>query len=488
MDAATLVRDTWAAGMRRLGDIPLRYVLAVAVGALALAGGWAAILRLQSIKYLGGMIFVCAAGVVFLAIRRKHAFLVYCLGFTMPYFVELILLERDRGLLAVTGTFLVTTALAVVGLATGAIDIRSLRFEPRVTVPMLLVVGSGLLSMINTTDRTLSLIAIAQELEMVFIFLVMINAIRDEEHLVIFLRGLYMGFAIQCVIYVIQNIVGFSFDVLGNRKWAGVTDVESGRIGSHRGTFAAAPATAALYFSLMTLGLTGIFLSRRRLRIGIPVLVGIVMGVGCLILGAKRAPMSGFALAILAMCILLPRHSPGALKRLVPLLATFAFPLLLFLPVFLLRAHANHVAAFESRMNLTRVVWEMHDAHPVVGVGVGTYDSVKRDYLPDDWRGWLYIVHQRYLLILAETGWAGLGAFVLWLLMLLHVAYRGIARIAIAHRPLQIALLACLLAICWEMFWDVFNGRQHGYITVFVAALAVIVPRVLAEPRAPEPA
>jgi O-antigen ligase len=167
---------------------------------------------------------------------------------------------------------------------------------------------------------------------------------------------------------------------------------------------------------------------------------------------------------------------------------TLAIPVLALLPVFLLRADANHQAAYEERMNLTRVAWEMHETHPIVGVGFGTYDSVKREYLPPDWKGWLYTVHNRYLLILAETGLVGLGSFVIWLLMLLRVAFQGIGRIAIAYRPLQISLVCGLLAICWEMFWDIFNSRQQGYNTWFLAALIVILPRALPESRTPESA
>ena len=323
---------------------------------------------------------------------------------------------------------------------------------------------------------------------MLFIFLVLTNTIRNEQRLVMFLRGLYLGFVIECVIYFIQDRLGFSFDVLGNRKWGGFTDVEAGRISSQRGTFSAAPATVALFFSLVTLSLIGMYLCRRKLFVRLPVILGIMLGGGCLVLAAKRAPMSGFALGLLVMCFLLLRHCPVALKRVVPMLVTLAIPVLVLLPIFLLRAEANHEAAYAERMNLTRVAWEMHRAHPIVGVGFGTYDAVKRQYLPPDWEGWLYTVHNRYLLILAETGLVGLSAFVLGLLMSLWVAYQGIGRIATAYRPLQISLVGGFLAICWEMYWDIFNSRQQGYLTCFVVALIVILPRALIETHTPESA
>jgi hypothetical protein len=66
--------------------------------------------------------------------------------------------------------------------------------------------------------------------------------------------------------------------------------------------------------------------------------------------------------------------------------------------------------------------------------------------------------------------------------------YRGIDRIDLAYRPLQVALFAALLAVAWEMLWDMFDARQQGYITWFLVALAVVLPRVLPAATRPEEA
>ncbi len=469
---------------RRLRQVHV--VMTVAVAFVLLVAGAGAALNLRSPKYVGAVIVVSLAGAVFLALPKKYNFFLYAAGFTMPYFVEFILVQRDRAILAVTGTILVIGILAIVGAATGTMTRSTLTLVPGVSVSVLILIMAWMLSLVNTTDRTLTLISLLQEVEMLFIFLVLVNAMKDREHAIIFLRGLFLGFAIQCVIYVIQNAIGLSFDIVGNTQYTGATDLEAGRIGSQRGTFANAPATAALYFSLMTLALTGLYLSRERLPIRLMPLVGMMMGLGCLVLSAKRAPMSGFALALVVMVALLPRHAPGALPRLLPVVVSLALAFLVCLPVFVLRANANHEAALEERTNLTRVAWNMYDAHPLVGVGLGTYDSVKRDYLPPDWSGWLYTVHTRYLLILAETGAVGFVALLLLYLMVLREAYRGIRSIAPEFRALQVSLVAGLVAIYWEQLWDIFNSRQQAYLFWFTAALAVALPRALPPVQARE--
>jgi O-antigen ligase len=170
-------------------------------------------------------------------------------------------------------------------------------------------------------------------------------------------------------------------------------------------------------------------------------------------------------------------------------MAGLALPILAMSPVLLLRAEANHEADYEERMNLTRVAWEMYEANPILGVGFGTYDSVKRAYLPPDWSGWLSTVHNRYLSIMAETGTVGLTCFILMLLMCLIAGYRGIFRVHPAFRPYQISLVAGLVAMLWEMAWDIFLDRQHEYLLWFIVALVVIVPRALpGESRAAEAA
>ncbi len=136
-------------------------------------------------------------------------------------------------------------------------------------------------------------------------------------------------------------------------------------------------------------------------------------------------------------------------------------------------------------MNLTRVAWNMHDAHPIVGVGIGTYDSIKRQYLPPDYQGWVYMVHNRYLLVLAETGAIGMICFLLTNAMGLWAAFRGIRRIGTSYRPVQIALSAGLVAVLWEMNWDIFYVKSAAYIQWYLLSLSVILPRVL--PRAGEP-
>lgn len=459
--------------------LPFHVVMTTLVGIVVLLVAREYILLIRSYKYLIALLIIGVAAAAFLMIPRKFNFFLYGLGFTLPFFIQVILMQRDRGILSVTGTSLVILGTTVVGLAMGYIGKPRVYLEPRITIPAALFLFACCLSFIATTDLTLSIITLIQEIEMLVLFLVLVNAVTDTKRLLMFLRGLIWGFVIECFIYYLQYLVGFSFDVLGNRKFDGATDFETGSVASPRGTWAAAPATAALYFSLMTLMLTGIYLSRKKVAIGFKPILGMMLGISCLILSTKRAAMAGFAIAVLVLLAMLPRHAPGAIRKLAIVLGSLAIPFLACLPIFMLRAEANHESAYEERANLTKVAWNMYHSHPVIGVGFGTYDSVKRDYLPPGWTGWLYTVHTRYLLILSETGAVGFTALILLYLSILVVAYKGIQKTAPEYRPVQITLFCCLISLYWEQAWDIFNSKQQGYLYWIVASLAVIIPRVL---------
>ena len=447
---------------------------------LAAAG---AILLTRSMKYVGMYLAVAVLAVFFLSLREKLPFLLFTAGLSIPFFVQVILIERDQMSLTITGHFVIVMLLCAVVVSTRRGGSQAWLLEPEIVLPAMLCLVAGSLSLVNTTDKTMTILGLVQEAEMILIFLILVNAVSELSHLLALMRGLYVGLGIECVIYVIQTILGFSFDIVGNIQKVHPTDESSGFIGSQRGTFDSGPAVAALYFSVLTLSLIGLYLCRQTLPVWVKPVLGMILGGGCLALAAKRAPLAGFVLGLGVMCLLLLLHSPGSFRRLAPVLGVLLIPALAFAPVLMVRAEANHLADYEERRNLTRVAWEMFDAHPIVGVGLGTYNTVKRAYLPPDWSGWLYTVHNNYLLVLAESGSVGLTALIFFLFMVLRMAYRGIRSITPVYRPLQISLVAGLVAIYWEMFWDIFDGKQQKYPFWFMISLAAILPRIL--PQSP---
>lgn len=454
------------------------YGVTVVIAAAFLYVANTMIVRSRTLKYAAALLAVGVMLDVFLSFKARYSLMVFLAGFTMPFYVEFILIERDSSLLALTGTFLVTVGLATVALSTGAWSKNPFTFVPLVSIPALASICAGFLSLITTTDRTITFISLIQAFEMLAVFLVLVNSARSSINTHLFLRGTFIAFTIECGIYVLQNILGYSFDIMGNVKMDGGRSLEEGRLGFMRGTFGT-PHVAGTYFAAWTLLLIGFYLCSKRIKIALNPVLGILIGGGCLILNAKRGPWLGFAIGLVFMVVMLPRVAPRSIKKLVAVGVALGLALVVLLPVFLVRADANHESALEERLNLNRVAWQMFHAHPIVGVGLGTYDTVKKDYLPEDWSGWLYEVHNQYMLTIAETGTVGFIAAASLYLCIILAAWRGVRMIDHPYKPLQVSVIAALLVVFWEMFWNMWDGRNCQYLLWFLAATAIILPNAL---------
>ena len=47
------------------------------------------------------------------------------------------------------------------------------------------------------------------------------------------------------------------------------------------------------------------------------------------------------------------------------------------------------------------------------------------------------------------------------------------------YKPLQVSVIAALLVVFWEMFWNMWDGRNCQYLLWFLAATAIILPNAL---------
>jgi O-antigen ligase len=154
---------------------------------------------------------------------------------------------------------------------------------------------------------------------------------------------------------------------------------------------------------------------------------------------------------------------------------------LCLLPQVMQRVDANHSRDYEERLSLIRMAWNVIRAHPILGVGAGAYSFEFRQYQPHDLLGdgvWVYIVHNVYLLRWAETGVFGLCS----LLLFFVVGLRKAVVCTRVHDENQAALAlgcsAAVVALLWEMLWDVSLGFSANALVWFLFGLLVAVQRV----------
>jgi len=133
----------------------------------------------------------------------------------------------------------------------------------------------------------------------------------------------------------------------------------------------------------------------------------------------------------------------------------------------------------EARAPLMRLAFRIIADHPILGAGANNLPVIIGNYAtPELGDVWLYTVHNRYLLIWAETG---LPAMLCFLWFLLATIRRGWLCWKFNDRflsPLGLGVAAALMGGMVHMFVDVFRSRPDIQMLWMVAGLAVVMVRL----------
>lgn len=283
----------------------------------------------------------------------------------------------------------------------------------------------------------------------------------------------------QSIVMILQRQTGIAFQMSGD-----VVDSKWGeRIG---GTMGAAPSGS----STLLMGLL-LFAEMRLLRGNqrTALLWAPVFGLGlvCLLLTLTRSAWIGFGIGSIIVLGWILRRGAISRSRWIPLVGLAGLGLVAAWGPVHERLGANHERAADERWLLNYINLEMIKDHPIVGIGLNTaYDSKYR-YVPSFFTDgdWIYIAHNQYLLVAAETGLLGISGF-LWILLMAIRSAMGGAR---APDPLigetGAVLLGYLAGFVWGMNLDFYGGTQIYLVFWFIVGSAVGV-RALADREARE--
>jgi O-antigen ligase len=142
------------------------------------------------------------------------------------------------------------------------------------------------------------------------------------------------------------------------------------------------------------------------------------------------------------------------------------------------RFAADDAGSAESRKPLAALAWSMIEDHPY-GVGLNNYGEVMFNsrYIPPSLIGSrsIYTVHNKYLLVWAETGPWGMVVFILLILAGLSTTVRLIFnKNAPPHLvTLSLALFASLVGYAQNMISESFATRQRAQFLWLLLALLV---------------
>ncbi len=144
--------------------------------------------------------------------------------------------------------------------------------------------------------------------------------------------------------------------------------------------------------------------------------------------------------------------------------------------------HKLSAISREDRVWFRAAAWKMFEDNPVLGVGTGNFGYLYNQYRPGDAPEVDFVAkaHNQYLEILAETGVIGFGIFLVVVVQLIMVVWRGL--LARDDRLLKMAtwaLLASLVGLGVHGY--AFGILVHNYIWVILGLTCAAAKLPLAE-------
>jgi O-antigen ligase len=300
-----------------------------------------------------------------------------------------------------------------------------IQWFPAITLPTLALIVMSCVSMLAARNITLSLFDVLMYVKMLIFFLFLANNIRDSSDLSLVLSALFLGLVMESGIMLAQYYSGSALGLVGTEELSNfVAYKRDARLVLRPGGTVGNVNGFARYLGYLLPIASVLMLTTREGKLFALSFVAALGGLVALIITQSRSVWGAYAIAMaLAMVFILTRQliTLRTLKRL-----SLASVLLVGLAIFYgetvyTRLTGDDHGSANSRVTTARVAFSIINDHPVIGVGANNYDSYIRQYwrIEDPFTK-VAVVHNNYLLILAEIGVLGFAAFA-WLLLALLV-------------------------------------------------------------------
>lgn len=392
--------------------------------------------------------------------------------------------ERDAALGALGGLSISATTLALAGLYLSWF-LRSHATKTsypspslHINLPLLLYLAITAISVAVAQDVSLSLFEVALLLEACLVYFYVANNVRTRQDVLFVVLLLLIGCLLESLAMIVLRFTGMPSTIWGIPAHVRVdTDVKEGfmRIGGTVGS----PNFAAAYLSMSlataaSLLFTSLGRAYKRLAMGV-----LGMGGVALILTFSRGGWMALTLSVTLICLLGWRRRGVSLKTPIAVILILGMLYLPFHSVISGRLFGDDRGSAESRIPLMNLAFRIIGDNPVLGVGANNFTVVMDRYLTSDFReGWLFAVHNKYLLVLAETGIVGFLAFVAFLLNALRKGWQCWAIQDPLLSPLALGIIAGIAGHMVHMTVDVFRGRPTQQLLWLLAGLLAAMHRI----------
>jgi putative inorganic carbon (hco3(-)) transporter len=345
-------------------------------------------------------------------------------------------------------------------------------------LPLAMYIGFTALSFFGTTDLSLSLDELILLVQTFFLYIYIVSAVRDRQDVLFVISICLIGLALESLIMIALSATGHTLALPGLK-----TNIDPGSVGdgSRVGGTIGSGNGAAEYLGLLLAPGFSLLLTPFGKRHKWFLVVALGLGTLALILTLSRGGWTGFAVSMAILGLLAWRRGLLSLSKPLIFVGMFAVISLLAGNPIIDRLTGNDNGAAAGRLPLITIASRIIQSHPLLGVGLNNFAVVMHSYItPDLGHIWIYIVHNKYLLIWAETGLGGLLAFILFLLLALLHGWKCWKLHDPVLAPLALGLGAAVVGDMVHMMVDVFNSRTATQQLWLIAALLVAMHRISA--------
>ena len=409
---------------------------------------------------------------------------VVILDIPLQFGTHLFYRENDAALGALGGLSISATTLALVGLYLGwflrASGNRNSARRSGVEInwPLVAYFAITTLSVFEAQDVGLSLFEVCLLLEACLVYFYIASNVRTREDVVFVVSVLLIGCLLESLVMIILRFTGMPSTIWGAPTHINIDrDPKTGfmRIGGTVGS----PNFAAAYLSIsLTCAASVLFTNLGRFYRWLAIAV---LGLGsiALIFTFSRGAWLALALSVALLCLVSWRRRGLSLKAPIAVLLLLALLYLPFHSVISARLFGDDRGSAESRIPLMNLAFRIIKDNPVLGVGVNNFTVVMGRYLTSEFReGFLFAVHNKYLLVLAETGIGGLAAFLGFFGGTVRKAWQCWDFRDGLLSPLGLGFAAGIMGHMVHMTVDVFRGRPTQQLVWLIAGLLMAMYRI----------
>ena len=347
------------------------------------------------------------------------------------------------------------------------------RLSPRIrgSLPVIGYIAALALSLLFAADVGMAVSQIWLLLQMLLLYVYVVSTVQSRQDLVFIVTVLLASLIIESTLMTYLRITGHDFTLGPISTKIDVTHPGTGRFGGTLGS----PNNAGSYLAMLTLLASSVFFTRldrfHKLIAGLAFSCGVVG----LVLTGSRGAWGSFAVALLLLWLLAWQRGWLSLQRFLVIVSLTVLLGTLFHDSIRTRLASDDRGAAYSRVPLMNLAFRMINENPVVGVGPNNFAFVVDDYITPEFRNeWIYTVHNRYLLIWAESGIVGLLAFVWFLAATLRAGWHCSRFRDRLIGPLAFGLAGAVLVLALHMLVDVFNDRPLLQLLFLVAGLITV--------------